>query len=195
MSSRNKILKAVAENQPSPAALPELGFLNVENVSLSETFIDVLTAIGGNVVRIESLGEIQSYILQNFNLSSRVVTTIPPLKRVAELMNKSSTSPHELSNIDYAIIESHLAVAENGAVWVTEEGLGTRVLPFICQHLAVVVNAIDIVSNMHAAYEIIQADDYGYGAFIAGPSKTADIEQSLVLGAHGPRSMTIFLML
>jgi L-lactate utilization protein LutC len=36
--------------------------------------------------------------------------------------------------------------------------------------------------------------DYGFATFIAGPSKTADIEQSLVLGAHGPRSMTVFLL-
>jgi L-lactate dehydrogenase complex protein LldG len=51
---------------------------------------------------------------------------------------------------------------------------------------------------MHAAYERIEtmetAVGYGFATFIAGPSKTADIEQSLVLGAHGPRSMTVFLM-
>jgi L-lactate dehydrogenase complex protein LldG len=47
---------------------------------------------------------------------------------------------------------------------------------------------------MHDAYKRIGLAPYTYGAFIAGPSKTADIEQSLVLGAHGPKSMTVFIL-
>jgi len=195
MSSRNKILTAVAENQPSAAPLSEFDFLDAECIYLSETFINVLTGIGGIVIPVESMEEIQNYILQNFGRGSRTVTNIPALENVAELMRRTSISPHALSDVGYAIIDTRLAVAENGAVWVTEKSLSDRVLPFICQHLAVVLNAGDIVPNMHAAYEIINADDYGYGTFIAGPSKTADIEQSLVLGAHGPKSMTVFLMM
>ena len=193
MSSRNKILAAVAENQPPAAPLPQFEFLDAEHIYLSETFINVLTGIGGIVIPVESMEEIQNYILQNFGRRSRTVTNIPVLENVAELMRRTSISPHALSDVDYAIIDTRLAVAENGAVWVTEKSLSDRVLPFICQHLAVVLNAGDIVPNMHAAYEIINADDYGYGTFIAGPSKTADIEQSLVLGAHGPKTMTVLL--
>ena len=69
-----------------------------------------------------------------------------------------------------------------------------RALPFIAQNLALVIHKKDVVATMHAAYERIGDADYGFGTFIAGPSKTADIEQSLVLGAHGPRSMTVFLV-
>ena len=47
---------------------------------------------------------------------------------------------------------------------------------------------------MHEAYDLIGDKDYGFATFIAGPSKTADIEQSLVLGAHGPKTMTVFLL-
>jgi len=195
MSSRNKILTAVAENQPSGALLPEFEFSDAECIYSSETFINVLTGIGGTVIPVESMEEIQNYILQNFGRGSRTVTNIPALENVAELMRRTSISPHALSDVGYAIIDTRLAVAENGAVWVTEKSLSDRVLPFICQHLAVVLNAGDIVPNMHAAYEVIDADDYCYGTFIAGPSKTADIEQSLVLGAHGPKSMTVFLMM
>jgi L-lactate dehydrogenase complex protein LldG len=196
MNSREEILNAVVDNQPINVPLPEIGFLDSEYIYLAETFINTLTGIGGNVVPVENMLDVQAYILQKFYISSRTVTTVRSLKNVAELLLKYSTPSHGLNNIDYAIIDSHCAVAENGAVWVTEKGIGyNRVLPFICQHLAVVVNARDIVPNMHAAYEVINTDDYGYGTFIAGPSKTADIEQSLVLGAHGPRSMTVFLMM
>jgi len=69
-----------------------------------------------------------------------------------------------------------------------------RVLPFITQHLAVVLSRKNIVHNMQEAYERIGTVPYGFGVFIAGPSKTADIEQSLVLGAHGPKTMTVFLL-
>ena len=101
--------------------------------------------------------------------------------------------PHELSDVDIAIIEAEFAVAENGSVWVTDQRMGLRALPFICQHLVVVVPAGNIVATMLEAYEKIGSADYSFGTFIAGPSKTADIEQSLVLGAHGPKTMTVFL--
>ena len=52
----------------------------------------------------------------------------------------------------------------------------------------------DIVADMHEAYSKISGTDSGYHVFIAGPSKTADIEQSLVIGAHGPRSMLVYLI-
>ena len=85
-------------------------------------------------------------------------------------------------------------MAENSAVWIQEAQIGLRVLPFICQHLALVISQKDIVPSMHEAYARIGEASYGYGVFIAGPSKTADLEQSLVLGAHGPHSLTIFII-
>jgi len=102
--------------------------------------------------------------------------------------------PHGLENVELAILEAHFGVAENGACWITEDRMIERALPFIAQNLALVIHKKDIVLHMHEAYQRIADAGYGFGTFIAGPSKTADIEQSLVLGAHGPRSMTVFLI-
>jgi L-lactate dehydrogenase complex protein LldG len=109
------------------------------------------------------------------------------------IKDHKDVTPASLSDVEVGIIEAKMGVAENGAVWVTEEELKVRALPFICEHLVALVKEEDIVSNMHEAYERIREGDYGFGVFIAGPSKTADIEQSLVLGAHGPKTMTVLI--
>lgn len=102
--------------------------------------------------------------------------------------------PHDLETVDFALMSGYFGVAENAAVWVTDEGLKHRVLPFIVQHLGLVIPSSELVPHMHAAYERVNFSGTGFGVFIAGPSKTADIEQSLVIGAHGPRSLHVFLV-
>jgi L-lactate dehydrogenase complex protein LldG len=64
----------------------------------------------------------------------------------------------------------------------------------VTQHLALVVSARELVADMHEAYRRVRFDGAGFGLFIAGPSKTADIEQALVIGAHGARSCSVFLV-
>jgi len=194
MTSRERILSAVKANQPDLTALPDVDFLLQEDVDIPEKFIAALTAIGGQVIAVENHAAIKAFIVENFEQSSRKVTTVSELGDIAEYIEDNSANPHSLENVDYVIIQADLAVAENGAIWVSEDKICTRVLPFITQHLAVIVRAKDIVPTMHYAYNKIGSNDYGFATFIAGPSKTADIEQSLVLGAHGARSMTVFLM-
>ena len=86
--------------------------------------------------------------------------------------------PKEILNgVDTAIIKGAIAVAENGAVWLYESQMINRLLPFICQHLILVIEKKNIVATMHQAYQQIDTDKEGFGVFIAGPSKTADIDQ------------------
>ena len=96
-----------------------------------------------------------------------------------------------LAEVEVLEIDGEFGVAENGAIWLTEEAMPHRVAPFICQHL--VINVSKIVPNMHAAYEELKMPNSSFGLFLAGPSKTADIEQSLVIGAHGARSLTVVI--
>ena len=194
MSSRDKILAAVAANQPQIALLPDISFLKGDAENVVERFTATLTTIGGKILEINSLNEVNDYIQTATTQNQRVITTLIGLNNKVEIINDKSVLPHTFQDVELCIINAHLGVAENGAVWIRQDLLNHRVLPFICQHLAIVLDKQNVVPTMHEAYDKIGTENYGYGTFIAGPSKTADIEQSLVLGAHGSRTMTVFLI-
>lgn len=185
------MLDAIRLSQPEKAALPDVDVFKKAEPSVREKFSAVLEVIGGKAVMISSLDEIALYVKEHFADARRIVSTLPELEAIYAV--NSNGDPHMLEDIDLAVLTAHFGVAENGAVWLTEDLMVERVLPFICQYLAVVLNEEDIVPSMHEAYERIGNADYDFGTFIAGPSKTADIEQSLVLGAHGARGMTVFI--
>lgn len=193
MSSRDSILAAVLKNQPPLSALPDISIFKVHEPDLKGKYMDMFSEIGGFVYAVKDFDEIKSKIKADFDTSKRVISTLPALSDVAELCSLTS-DPHTYEDVELAIIEARLAVAENGAVWLTEDVMGQRIIPYISQHLLVIVKESDIVSTMHDAYARIASEDYGFGGFIGGPSKTADIEQSLVLGAHGPLSMTVYII-
>ncbi|MBL7818319.1 MAG: LUD domain-containing protein [Saprospiraceae bacterium] len=191
--SRDKILAAIRQNQPALKPLPSLSGLNQCTFEAKEQYKNVLKSIGGHIVEVDNETEIVQYIRENYTQGHRFITTLPQFAPIAET-NWSDNDPHDLENVELMLMAGTFGVAENSAIWVTEGGLGQRVAPFICQNLAIVLNAHDIVPTMHEAYERIGSADYGFGVFIAGPSKTADIEQSLVLGAHGARTLVVFLV-
>jgi L-lactate dehydrogenase complex protein LldG len=85
-------------------------------------------------------------------------------------------------------------VAENGSVWISGEDLVTRNSVFICEHLIAVVDEGCITGTMSEAMGRVGRVGGGWGFFISGPSKTADIEQALVMGAHGARTMTVYIL-
>ena len=91
-------------------------------------------------------------------------------------------------------LPGELGVAENGAVWIDASEYLHRSVLFLPEHLGLVLPAANLVDHLHDAYTRIGFDGSGFGCFLAGPSKTADIEQSLVIGAHGARSLTVFLV-
>jgi L-lactate dehydrogenase complex protein LldG len=194
MSSKSEILQKIKQNQPDFVTnLPDLEALGSENFNILETYKTVLRNIGGEPVEVTGYYEILDFIRNNYALDRRIITTIPELSEVASL-NWKNDDPHTLQNVELAIVKAHFGVAENSALWVTDDILGQRVTPFIAQYLAIIVKKSDILATMHQAYDKIGNLEYGFATFIAGPSKTADIEQSLVLGAHGARGLIVFLL-
>ncbi|WP_228520842.1 MULTISPECIES: lactate utilization protein C [Flavobacterium] len=194
MSSKESILQKIKQNQPKELnELPSLEPLKESDLDVLEQYKTILKGIGGDFEEVSSYAEIVTFVKENFDISKRILTTLPELSEVANL-DWTNDDPHSLQNAELILVKAHFGVAENSALWVTDDLMGQRVSTFIPQYLAIVVNKKDIVAKMHQAYDRIGNQEYGFGTFIAGPSKTADIEQSLVLGAHGARGLTVFLM-
>ncbi|MDB5247016.1 MAG: lactate utilization protein [Segetibacter sp.] len=173
--------------------LPDISMFRGNNIDSVQQYMEVFKTIGGSSYLVNDIAEVKALINEHFDVTKRIVTTLSELNDGAELLS-ATVDPHTYEDVELAIIRGHFCVAENGAVWLTEEMMGQRIIPYICQHLAVVISAESIVPTLHEAYEKIGAGDYGFGGFIGGPSKTADIEQALVLGAHGPLTMTVFIL-
>ena len=192
MNSRESILTAVKNAQPSRLPLPDITKFNTRENGDPEKFTEVIQKIGGDVFKVNDIFEVKQILQNSYADAKRIITNSPLFVDIAEIVVNQDA--HSLQNTDIAILVAQLGVEENSAVWVTDKNIEVRVIPFICQQLVLIISATNIVQNMHQAYEIIGKDNYGFGVFIAGPSKTADIEQSLVLGAHGPKSMTLFLL-
>lgn len=193
MTSREKILEAVLKNQPQTTLLPDISMFKGDNIDIVQKYMDVFKAIGGAAFLVDDLTALKALIKEHFEVTKRIITGLPELSDRFELLS-TTVDPHTYEDVELAVIKAQFGVAENGAVWLTDELMVQRIIPYICQHLAVVVSAESIVPTLHEAYEIIGEGSYGFGGFIGGPSKTADIEQALVLGAHGPLSMTVFIL-
>lgn len=193
-AAKHKILSAIRQHQLAEAPLPSLDQAWIQFADVRSQFASVLESVGGRAVLVPDIAAVNSELSQHpawsdAKKSVSLVTGIPGNTDLSQLED-----PHATEDIDFAILPGEFAVAENGAVWVTDTAVKHRAIYFIAQHLALVVPASNVVSNMHEAYQRLSFDTRRFGAFISGPSKTADIEQSLVIGAHGPRSMTVFIV-
>ena len=185
--SKADILTSIRRNKPSSTPLPEIPDFKAVGSPL-ENFIQNHQAISeiGDIPQ-----DLAAWVKKKHPDNPVIVSVVKEIDGTMEL-NESQT-PADFAGVDLTFLYGQVGVGENGAIWVDESNFPYRILPFITQHLVIILDAEKIVSNMHQAYNTIQIDQTGFGVFIAGPSKTADIEQSLVIGAHGPRSLTVFL--
>jgi L-lactate dehydrogenase complex protein LldG len=197
VSSRDSILKRIRQHQPAATPLPGHLQNGITFADPRGQFISVLESVGGRATVASNLVDAASFIrtLPVVSEAKSIVSLVKGIES-GNLELDSVVEPHDLVGVDVAIASGKFAVAENAAIWVTEENIRHRAIYFICQHLVLVLPADSIVSNMHEAYERL-GDAFerpGFSGFISGPSKTADIEQSLVIGAQGPRSLTVVLV-
>ena len=195
MKSKRAILDSIADSDGTALELPPRPTFGITYDDPVAKFSQILKMVGGTAIHAENtetlLGQLAT--LDFLAGASNIYSAIPTLLPSTVDLTKTDT-PQQLQDLDVALLRGELAVAENAAVWVTDEDLRHRVVPFIAEHVILIVPATSVLHNLHEAYEQLSFDKPQYGVFISGPSKTADIEQSLVFGAQGPRTLTVFLL-
>lgn len=187
MTSKELILKNIRTNNlVQDVALPDYSNFGLTFEDKHSHFSTMLESVGGKALFIKK--EELDQTIKSLYSEEKIITSNIEYCSLSNFDSNEQNDPHNLKDIDLAIVKGEFAVAENGAVWVKNKDNRHRGLYFIAQNIVLVVEKTAIVNNMHEAYELISFGEPSYGAFISGPSKTADIEQSLVIGAHGPKS-------
>ena len=187
--SRDNILKTIRQNKPEFTPLPK--YLEVTDPKpgkeLLEIFEKSLNQVGAEFIELSLNEEIDSYLSFHF----------PEVHQIGKNGFRdeysANCSKEKLDQIDTIILEGHLGVAENGAIWLDDSDFPNRLVPFVAQMVIISLDSAKILSNMTEAYHKLNMAGTGFGVFISGPSKTADIEQSLVYGAHGPKSLLVVI--
>jgi L-lactate dehydrogenase complex protein LldG len=192
--SRELILQAIRSVKLPEKSLPEIDAKQFSVGSdLKDAFIRHVETVGGRCISVNDEKEILKGIQILFPDAKQIISFVKSVD-IGSIDSKKISSAQELDKLDIAVIHGQFGVAENGAIWISDNDFDRRVIPFIASHVAIVLNQKDLVENMHEACLRIAGFGDGYGVFVSGPSKTADIEQSLVIGAQGPMSLTVFIL-
>ena len=154
-------------------------------------FISMSNTVGAKVAELEKDADINGLIKRLYPEAKVFASNMAEIT-IATLNPDTVGTAQERSGPDVGIVRGELGVAENGCVWIPQT-MKERAVCFISEYLVIVLSRRAIVSNMHQAYARINMTDYGYGTFISGPSKTADIAQALVMGAQAARGVTVIL--
>jgi len=195
VSAREKILRTLRQRKLDVPPLPSLDGPWIAYDDRAAQFAKALAAVGGQAFMASSMSDALAQVARLPVLASarKVLSLVPGVER-ATVDAAAVSAPHAVEDVDVTVVQAPFGVAENAAVWIAIDRVADRAALFLCQHLIVLVEASALVDNMHQAYARLGKLERGFGVFLSGPSKTADIEQSLVIGAHGARSASVFIV-
>ena len=193
MSTKEDILKRYRANIRQRFDMPDLS--DIQAITYPDPlaqFVKMSEMVGGHVIEMDSGRDINTLIQERYPEAKEIASNLPEVT-IATRNPDTVGHAHDLNGTDVGVIRGMFGVAENGCIWIPQQ-MKEKAVCFISENLVILLKKSEIVNNMHEAYKRIEFNDYGYGTFISGPSKTADIAQVLVMGAQAARSVTIFLM-
>ena len=193
MASKEDILKKYRANVREKFDMPDLS--DIKATTYPDPllqFMNMTKSVGGNAIEVEKGRDINELIRELYPDAKEIASNLPEIT-IATRNPDEVGRAHDLNGTDVGIIRGMFGVAENACVWIPQQ-MKEKAVCFISENLVILLDKKQIVNNMHEAYRRIEFNDYGYGTFISGPSKTADIAQVLVMGAQAARSATVLLI-
>mgnify|MGYP002521662709 CR=1 FL=1 len=203
MSSKEEILKKYRSNVRERYDMPDLSDIHATVYAdpLAQ-FITMTKAVGGNAILVAPGSDVNELIRELFPDAKEIASNLPEIT-IATRNPDTISQAADLNGTDVGIVRGCFGVAENACVWIPQQ-MKEKAVCFISENLVILLPKSQIVNNMHEAYRRLSGHDaengtelfadYGYGTFISGPSKTADIAQVLVMGAQAARSATVLLL-
>lgn len=193
MSTKEEILSKIRACRLPSCDMPDLdGLRGITYADPAKQFIESCIAAGAAVVEAKPGDDINSVIRHAYPKAKEIASNVEGVT-IATKNPDTVAEAQDLNGTDVGVLLGDIGVAENGCVWVPQT-MKERAVCFIAEYLVIILRRSDIVSNMHEAYARMETNDYGYGCFISGPSKTADIAQALVMGAQAARGVTVVLV-
>jgi L-lactate dehydrogenase complex protein LldG len=194
--SRRLLLDSLKEHAiTGDTSYPAYSHPDTGITDLRRSFQSVIESVGGECRFVADPEAARKHVTgsQVFLTAKQVCSYV---KEIAEgnFDAETKAAAQQCADVDLTIVRGELGVAENGAVWVNADPLRHRALLFLPGNLILVVEGRNIVPDMESAYARIDFTRLRSGYFISGPSKTADIEQCLVIGAHGAKSLLVLVV-
>lgn len=204
-STKQERRKAIEErlNHKIEPVIPARGQLKLnDRITL---FIDMAEKVQASVSRVKNYTDIPEDVatyLRSHNLPSSIRTGQDKRLGKAKWQNhknieitKGASDGNDLVGISHA----EAAIAESGTLLLSSGQNNPTSINFLADHHIVVIDAKDIKGHMEASWAYLKNDDGDIDMprvanFITGPSRSADIEQKLLLGAHGPRALHIIIV-
>ncbi len=193
MSNKEEILKRYRDNVRERYDMPDLS--DIRAITYPDPLVQFITMsqnVGGKVIEVKDGQDINDIIKEVYPDAKEIASNLPEVT-IATRNPDTVEDASQLNGTDVGIIRGVFGVAENGCIWIPQQ-MKEKAVCFISENLVILLPKSQIVNNMHEAYRRVEFNDYGYGTFISGPSKTADIAQVLVMGAQAARSVTVLLM-
>ena len=205
MASKEDILNKYRANVRERFDMPDLS--DIKATTYPDPllqFMNMTKSVGGNAIEVEKGRDVNELIRELYPDAKEIASNLPEIT-IATRNPDEVGRARDLNGTDVGIIRGSFGVAENACVWIPQQ-MKEKAVCFISENLVILLDKKQIVNNMHEAYARLSNasgktvgdtelfDQYGYGSFISGPSKTADIAQVLVMGAQAARSATVLLL-
>ena len=206
---KDDFLNKLRKNTHVQYDMPDMKIDGIQYVDILQQFIEMTKAVGGHVIEASKDDDPNDLVRMAYPDAEVFATNLPEIE-LSKLVNNAAgkcnpdrvklrnpdtvAEANGLNGTDVGIVRGQIGVAENGCVWIPQT-MKEKAMLFISEYLVIFLDRDGIVDNMHEAYDVIEMDPrYNFGTFISGPSKTADIEQALVMGAQAARGVTVVLI-